>query len=77
MSKSASLRMTEVSVQPSFGELSEAMSTLGAELSSKVGSMLQTAGCSRRQQQLTIIICRSLLQTFGYICSVVHEIATI
>ena len=68
--------MTEVSVQPSFGELSEAMSTLGAELSSKIGSMLQTAWL-QSQSQLTIIICRSLLQTFGYICSVAHDIATI
>ena len=37
------LRMTEVSVQQSFGELSEAVSTLGAALSSKLSSMLQTA----------------------------------
>ena len=41
--RSAALQTTEILVQPSFGELSEAMSTLGAELSSKLGSMLQTA----------------------------------
>ena len=41
--RSASLQTTEILVQPSFGELSEAMSILGAELSSKLGSMLQTA----------------------------------
>ena len=39
--RSATLRTTAVVVQPSFGELSEAMANLGAELSSSLGSMIQ------------------------------------
>ena len=39
---------------PSFGELSEATSSLGADLSSKLGSMLHITWL---QSQLTISIC--------------------